>query len=103
MKKVLRPVAALLVAAFFSACVSPYQAQMQAVHNAYATGNMSEAEYRARMNDLSVADAGWQQENANAATTAAVVGAAAIGVAALSDHNHHHHHGYWRRGHWHRW
>jgi len=96
MKKFLRPVAVLCVAAFLSACVSPYQAQMNALHHAYVAGEVSESEYRRGMRDLSIADAGWQQEAANAATTAAVVGAAAIGTAALIDHHHWHgHHGHW--------
>ena len=100
MKKLLRPLGLLLTAVFLVSCASPYQAQMQAVHNAYASGNMSESEYRQRMNDLSIADAGWQQQNANAATAAAVVGVAALGIAAAHDH---HHHGYYHghRGHWH--
>ena len=105
MKKLIRPIAGILTALFVVSCASPYQAQMQAVQNAYASGNMSESEYRQRMNDLYIADAGWQQQNANNATTAAAVGVAALGVAAIANNNDHHHHhynnGYWHNGHWH--
>lgn len=89
MKKLLRPLTGILTAVFLVSCASPYQAQMQAVYNARMTGNMSESEYRARMNDLHVADAGWQQQTANnAATAAAIIGVAALGVAVANDNCH---------------
>lgn len=91
MKKLLRPVAVLL-AAFLVGCASPYQAQMQALHHAYMAGNVSDREYRNQMTQLQMADAGWQQQNANTATAAAVIGVAAIGTAALLDNDHRHHH-----------
>lgn len=99
MKKILRPLVAVVMAAMLVSCASPYQAQMQALHNAYVAGNISDAEYRREMTHLQMNDAAWQQNNANAATTAAVVGVAALGVAAIADDHHHHHH-YHHRGHW---
>ena len=102
MKKLLRPLAVLIAAAFLGACVSPYQAQMNGLHNAYMAGNVSEHDYQAQMTQLQMADAAWQQNTANAATTAAVVGVAAIGTAALLD-DHHHHHYHYGHGHGHHW
>ena len=105
MKKFLRPIAVLCAAALLGACVSPYRAQMGALHNAYLRGDVSPEEYRREMTHLQISDAGWQQQNANAATTAAVVGVAAIGTAALLNNSHHHsrwHDGRWHNGHWHR-
>jgi hypothetical protein len=102
MKKFLRPVSALCIAALLVSCTSPYQAQMGALHNAYMRGDVSEDVYRNEMTRLQIGDAGWQQNQANAATTAAVVGAVAIGAAAISNnnsHRHHHHHGYYRPSH----
>jgi len=96
MKKFLRPVALLCAAAFLGACVSPYQAQMGALHNAYMNGQMSQDEYNREMTRLQVNDAGYQQQAANTATAVAV-GAAALGAAAIISNNnghHHHHHGY---------
>lgn len=88
----------LLLAAFLTSCVSPYQAQMDALHGSYMAGDVSESEYRREMARLRVNDAGWQQQNSNNVTTAAAVGVAAVGVAALLDNNdnHHHHHHYRR-------
>ena len=102
MKKLLRPLTALLVAALLTSCTSPYQAQMGALHQAYSRGDMSEYEYRQEMTRLQINDAGWQQNQANAATTAAVVGAVALGAVALSNNNNnrHHHHRYHRPGRW---
>lgn len=101
MKKLFRPVALLCIAAVFTSCVSPYQAQMGALQQAHAAGDVSDAEYRREMARLQMNDAGWQQQNANTATTAAVVGVAALGAAAILDNNHHHH-SYYRRGYYHR-
>lgn len=99
MKKLFRPVAVLCLAAFFGACVSPYQAQMGALHNAYMNGQMSQEEYNREMTRLQINDAGYQQQAANTATAVAV-GAAAIGAAAIiannNDGHHHHHHRYYR-------
>lgn len=82
MKKLLRT-GILLFAALASACTSPYQAQMGALNQAYAAGMVAPSDYQRQMTGLSMADAGWQQANANAATTAAVVGIAALGTAAI--------------------
>ena len=73
---------------------------MGALHQAYSRGDISDYDYRQEMTRLQINDAGWQQSQANAATTAAVVGAVAIGAAALSNNNNHHHHhrGYYRPG-----
>lgn len=98
MKKFIRPVTALCIAALLGACASPYQAQMAAVDQAYRNGEISRSEYERRMTDLRIADAGQQQQNANTATAVAV-GAAALGAAAIIANNnddHHHHHHYYR-------
>ena len=99
MKKFLRPLVLLVSAAFLGACVSPYQAEMHALHRAYLAGNVSESGYHDNMTRLQMYDAGWQQQNANTAAMVAV-GAAAIGAAALLSDNHHHHHRH--HGNWHR-
>lgn len=99
MKKFFRFAGLLSVIAFLGACVSPYQAEMSALHNAYRSGNVSDYDYRQQMTQLQMRDAGWQQSNAN---TAAAVGIAAVGAAVLLNNNdHHHHHGRWHEGHWH--
>ena len=82
MKKLFRT-GILLFAALATACTSPYQAQMGALNQAYAAGMVAPSEYNRQMSSLAMADAGWQQANANAATTAAVVGIAALGTAAI--------------------
>jgi hypothetical protein len=101
MKKFLRPVAFLTTAALFASCTSPYQAQMGALHNAYVRGDVSEYEYRQEMTRMQIGDAGWQQNQANAATTAALVGAVAIGAAAISHNNRHRHYRHYNYGHGH--
>jgi hypothetical protein len=100
MKKIVRPVAALCVAAMFAACTSPYQAEMGELNRQYSMGQISRSEYNREMARLQRNDAGWQQQNSNNITTAAV-GLAAVGaVAAIANNNdHHHHHHYWRNGH----
>lgn len=101
-KKFYRPVAVLCLAALLSACTSPYQAEMNVLHNQYANGEISRSEYNREMARLQRQDAGWQQQNANNATAAAVGVAAVAGIAAIAadDHHHHHHHGYYyHRGH----
>jgi hypothetical protein len=108
MKKAIRSVAVVCLAALLGACTSPYQAQMGSLYNSYRAGYISEQQYREEMARLQYHDAGWQQQQANAATTAAVVGAAAIGTAVLLDNHHHGHHyygghrGYRHRGYWYR-
>lgn len=96
MKKIIRPTAALCVAAMMASCASPYQAQMGALNNAYQNGQISRSEYDREMTRLQVSDAGYQQQNANTATAVAV-GAAALGAAAIisnnSGHRHHHYYG----------
>ncbi len=98
MKKIIRPVAALCLAASLASCASPYQAQMSTLHSQYMNGQVSEGEYRREMARLQRNDAGWQQQNANNATAAAVGVAAVAGVAAIAANNdHHHHHRYYYR------
>jgi uncharacterized membrane protein len=98
MKKILRPVAVLCAAAMLSSCASPYAAQMDVLHSQYQNGQISEREYRNEMNRLQRQDAGWQQQNANNATAAAIGVAAVAGAVALADDHHHHgHHGYYYR------
>jgi uncharacterized membrane protein len=103
MKKFLRPVAALCVAAMLSSCTSPYQAEMGELNRQYANGQISQREYNNEMNRLQRQDAGWQQQNANNATAAAIGVAAVAGTAAIinnNDHHHHYHGGYYyRHGH----
>ncbi len=98
MKNFLRPVALLCAASMLVSCASPYQAQMGALNQAYANGQISRAEYDREMTRLQVNDAGYQQQNANTATAVAV-GAAAIGAAAIiaNNNDNHHNHYYYRR------
>lgn len=68
---------------------------MGALNQAYSRGDISDYEYRQNMTRMQINDAGWQQNQANAATAAALVGAVAIGAVALSNgsrHRHYHHH-----------
>jgi len=102
MKKILRPIAVLCLAAMLGACASPYQAEMSELHRQHENGQVSDSEYRREMARLQRNDAGWQQQNANNATAAAIGVAAVAGAAAIaSDNHHHHHHGgyYYRHGH----
>ncbi len=102
MKKHLRLIALLCATALLGACVSPYQAQMGALNNAYRNGQISGEEYNREMTRLQVNDAGYQQQAANTATAVAV-GAAAIGAAAIiANNNDHHHHNYYRGGRYYR-
>ena len=104
MKKSFRFVGLLSVAALLGACVSPYQAQMGALHNAYMNGQVSRTEYDREMTRLQVNDAGYQQQSANTATAVAV-GAVALGAAAIIANNndgyHHRHHRYYRPHYYH--
>ena len=109
MKKLLRPVSLLCAAALLVSCTSPYQAQMNALNQAYAAGQVSPDEYQREMTRMRINDAGWQQTNSNNVATGVAVGAVALGAAAIlssdDDHYHNHYHGgygrpYRGRRHW---
>jgi hypothetical protein len=99
MKKLIRPLTAVLTAALLVSCASPYQAQMGALHNAYMNGQISQTEYNREMARLQVNDAGWQQQNSNDVATGVAVGAVALGAAAILANDDHHHHRYYHRRH----
>ena len=95
--KRLRILTALITSALLVSCASPYQAQMNSLHQSYMAGQISKRNYNRQMAQLQANDAGWQQQNANNVATGVAIGAVALGTAAIINNNNHH--GYYGHGH----